>query len=146
MAHLWLTDDANGWGILPLLLDAYLLNNRPPAPVGASAADLKALARADGRGRPSPAVMVRSGANHSSWILLTADARAVRVNGLPVSAGIRALADRDAIAVHGRPPMFFSTEALAQVTPFPGSAQPLFCPRCKQRLEKRFVRRAMSAL
>ena len=139
MAHLWLTDDSDGWAILPLLRDAYLLHARPPTPIGACEADLDALATRDGRGPRVPAVLVRSGANHSSWILLTAGARSARVNGLPVSAGIRALADRDEIAINGRPPMFFSTETLAHVAPFAGSAQPLFCPRCKQQLENGVV-------
>ena len=136
MAHLWLADDSDGWAILPLLLDAYLLHAHPPTPAGASiSADLEALGKGTGSAQRSPAVIVHSGAHHSSWILLTADARTVRVNGLPVSAGIRALGDRDEIAIPGRPAMFLSTETLAQVTPFENAPQPLFCPRCKQRLE-----------
>ncbi len=68
------------------------------------------------------------------WALLAGRQASVRVNGLPLALGILALNDRDEI-VAGVHRMFFSTEELARVMPFPGLAQPAFCPRCKQRIE-----------
>jgi hypothetical protein len=68
------------------------------------------------------------------WTLLAGRGAGVRVNGRPLALGVRALADKDEILAGGRR-LFFSTEELAQAVPFPGLAQPAFCPRCKQRLE-----------
>jgi Zn finger protein HypA/HybF involved in hydrogenase expression len=59
----------------------------------------------------------------------------VSINGLPLTVGIRALADRDEIRA-GERAFYFSTESLAQVEDFPGSDNALFCPRCKQEIEK----------
>src|SRR5262249_56462223 len=53
----------------------------------------------------------------------------VRVNGEPLAAGIRVLRERDEFCV-GTARHFFSTEALAAVTPAPESATPPRCPRC----------------
>jgi len=56
----------------------------------------------------------------------------VAVNGVPLQARIRVLADRDEIRVAGLGRVFFSTEQLACVAPFTGADTPTFCPRCKQ--------------
>lgn len=68
------------------------------------------------------------------WTLLAGRGAGVRVNGLPLALGIRALVDKDEILAGGQR-LFFSTEELARVVPFPGLAQPAFCPRCKQKIE-----------
>jgi len=60
------------------------------------------------------------------WLLL-ADARA-RVNGEPVVAGVRLLRDRDEIRLAGGEVVWFSSEELARIEPFPGN-EPLPCAR-----------------
>ena len=55
---------------------------------------------------------------------------AVRVNGAPLDVGIRVLRDRDELRVDGCR-VYFSTESLAELVPFPGADRPVFCARCK---------------
>jgi hypothetical protein len=52
-----------------------------------------------------------------------------------VENGLAVVRDRDEFFVAGGGSRFFSTETLARVEAFPGSAHPLFCPRCKQLVE-----------
>lgn len=66
-----------------------------------------------------------------AWVLF--GAAAVRVNGVPLVAGIAVLTDRDEIVAGGRR-VFFSAEADATVAPFAGPA-PLRCPRCTRDVE-----------
>jgi hypothetical protein len=68
------------------------------------------------------------------WTLLSGRSVGVRVNGQLLALGIRALEDKDEILAGGHR-MFFSAEEFARVVPFPGLAQPAFCPRCKQKIE-----------
>jgi hypothetical protein len=70
--------------------------------------------------------------NGAAWMLFAASSARVLVNGLPVSIGIVVLADRDEIRVPSEPPLYFSTETLAEVGPFPESCPRGFCPRCRQ--------------
>jgi hypothetical protein len=70
-----------------------------------------------------------------SWVLLARPLTAVRVNGSPVAAGIRALRDRDEIVAAGVR-AFFSTERLVQVEAFPGGTSATFCARCRQKIEQ----------
>ena len=72
--------------------------------------------------------------NCPRWTLLAGRSAGVRVNGSPLALGIRALVDKDEIWAGGHR-IFFSAEELAGVVPFPGLAQPAFCPRCKQKIE-----------
>ena len=69
------------------------------------------------------------------WSLLCAPHSTARVNGTPVYAGIRVLADRDAITLDDGNTVFFSCERLAQVVPFPGEDDGTRCIRCKLVLE-----------
>jgi hypothetical protein len=61
---------------------------------------------------------------------VTGEESAVDIGGRPLTTGVAVLADRDEIRVEGVGRMFFSTEVLASVEPFPGSERTLFCPRC----------------
>jgi Prokaryotic RING finger family 1 len=63
-------------------------------------------------------------------LILTRPAAGALLNGLPLDAGIRVLADRDAIRLPGEGPRYFSTETLAKVETFPSQA-PVICARCK---------------
>ena len=130
MAHLWVIDEGL-WSVLPLLADIYDLDAGRPA----------SLPEVD---RPSPPaiadtpaeyhrriLLMRTRALTDGWALVADAAAGARVNGQAVSSGIRLVADRDAIRVNGRPSMFFSTETLAHIAPFPGAEQPVCCPRCR---------------
>ena len=64
------------------------------------------------------------------WAALMADNSAVRHNGAPVAAGLRMLEHRDALALRGAAPVFFSTEEPARVEAFVADA-PVSCPRCR---------------
>ena len=119
MAHLWLADGPQ-WSATPLEGDAFLLGTRGPEPLAA--------------GSGSPALLRSGAVGDDSWLVLTADID-LRVNGTPALLGISALSDRDEIRVPGRAPVFFSTERLACVVPYPGGDGLARCPRCKQPME-----------
>jgi len=83
-----------------------------------------------------------SGANGVDWVLVSGANARVRVNGIQLSLGICVLNDRDEIRMEDSGKMFFSTERLARVEPFPGRAEQssgneekVCCPRCQQALE-----------
>jgi hypothetical protein len=67
-----------------------------------------------------------------TWLVMSAEPARVAINGNPLHAGLRALADRDEIRIHGLGRWFFSSEQLARVAPLPAADSPIFCPRCKQ--------------
>ena len=58
----------------------------------------------------------------------------VRVNGIAVAGGLRVLADRDEVVVHGER-RYFSTEQLAEAVPCPARNAALECARCRQAIE-----------
>ena len=125
MPHLWTEDRSmvSGepeWVVLPLMGEATV-------PLGDTSAGAGVAA----------ALLLRSRTDQGeTWLAMSAtpagSALGVAVNGLPLQAGIRVLADRDEIRVLGLGRVFFSTEQLACVAPFPGTDTPTFCPRCKQ--------------
>ena len=122
MAHLWVQDDTDGWVVFPLASPFLALPDALPA------AGLRTRER-----QPSPdATLLRSvGPSGARWVLL-APSRGVLLNGVPLLTGIRVLLDRDEIQFGAAGSVYFSSEALATVEGFPGSEQPLFCPRCKE--------------
>ena len=125
--HFWSLTTSGEWGIHPLAGESCLAASTGPdasfsPPAGGPALAEIRIVPPDAAGR-SPA-----------WVLLAGLEASLRVNGLPLVLGIHALRNRDEICVAGQR-HFFSTEELAHVTPFPGLAQPAFCPRCKQKVE-----------
>ena len=62
------------------------------------------------------------------WVVLGAPS--VRVNGVALDSGIAVLRNRDELWAGGVH-MFFSSERLATVVPFPASDRPVLCARCK---------------
>jgi hypothetical protein len=122
MAHLW-GEDADGWYVrmleaAPLALTAE--SNRPARE--APPAKPVQLIRAD-----------VGGTRH--WALVTPRDSGIRVNGCAVPAGLCVLADRDEICTGGGRRYFFSTESPAKVEPFPAPEKPVFCGRCRQKIE-----------
>ena len=65
-------------------------------------------------------------------VFLIGPPASVLLNGEPLHLGIQALADRDVIQLPGQPPLFFSTEWLPRVEPYPAELAPVRCPRCAQ--------------
>lgn len=110
MAHLWRRNELGGWTPTPLVGDRLGL--------GSSSA-LRRLADVNG----------------AAWMLFVATAARVRVNGSTVAVGAVVVSDRDEIRLPSGTPLYFSTETLAVVAPFPESGPRGFCPRCKQPIE-----------
>jgi hypothetical protein len=125
MAHLWLIGTDASWAPVALDGDAFAL--------GASGLLRVADRTVASRDAPSTVMLRRASADaHATWLMFVpADVRAL-VNGAPIPLGIVALADRDEIHVRPGSPMFFSTETLAAIVPYPGDGPRGFCPRCKQ--------------
>jgi hypothetical protein len=128
MAHLWITNEEDQWAALQLESDAYALKGNLPKAIGQPVGDGPVL---------SEVLLLHSrGAANGAWVLIASNEAGVSVNGMPLSVGIRALEDHDEIRVQDEGTIYFSTERLARVEEFPGSDQALFCPRCKQEIEK----------
>lgn len=70
------------------------------------------------------------------WTILTPPTETVLVNGAPVLTGVKLLRDRDEIYLPGNSPIFFSTESIPVVEPFPGMDRKIICPRCRQEIKK----------
>lgn len=67
----------------------------------------------------------------TTWVLLTPPDCAVQVNEWPLTTGIRALRDRDAIRLPDGETVYFSTEALPRIEAFSIDAE-MHCVRCKR--------------
>jgi hypothetical protein len=126
MAQLWTQDQsAGGWVLMPLTEGAFVLSDghhpgaRRNADAGAGAA-----------------LLLRSrGPEGDVWLVMSASPNGVRLNGGSLHTGIRALRDHDELLVDGLGRVFFSTEQLARIEPFPGAQRAAFCPRCKQEID-----------
>jgi len=71
-----------------------------------------------------------------SWFVLATCAARLWVNGHQAPLGVRVLVDRDEIRLENGPRLYFSTERLAQVVPFPGADHEICCPRCGRLIVK----------
>src|ERR1039457_4297517 len=102
MPHVWLTTNAAGeWGIQPLAGECGL--------AGSAEQVLHITPPASGPGLDDVRLLPPDAAGVSpSWTLLGGPGIALRVNGLPLVLGIRALRDRDEISLAGQS-CFFST-------------------------------------
>ena len=98
--------------------------------------DLAASPPSDAGGLPAAILARAANGGADSWAVLASPTIEVRVNGYPVSGGLRAIADRDEIRVNGSGVVFFSTETLARVEEFSGAERPVFCGRCRQQVNK----------
>ena len=125
MSHLWIKDPGGAWGIHPLEDDLFQLAAR-----AATAITPEQLGAVNG------ALLMRSESEHGleRWMLLCAPHERVRINGMLVTVGIRALADGDAISLvtdRERQTLFLSLERSAEIVPFPGNDDGTCCIRCK---------------
>ena len=127
MAHIWILDTAQSWKALQLGPEAAWISSRPPH-------DLRDAADGDPEGGVD--LIPRDDAGREQWLLLADWQPGVWVNGLPLSAGMRVLADRDEIRLAAGSSVFFSTERLALIEPYPGGDSSAACPRCRLPIEK----------
>jgi hypothetical protein len=125
MAHLWIRDDTGEWVALILEASLFQLNGAMPKRLG-MAADVD---------RTKALLMSTTEGSVHRWVLVAGQKATLRVNGLLPSSGIRVLSDRDQIQLNGNT-LFFSTESLATVVPFPGTGRMLICPRCQEEILK----------
>ncbi len=128
MAHLWMYREEQ-WQAEQLGESVFELTRMASGLEGPLATDSK-------RHASKAALMVRTGAGGTqAWVLIASDDAGVRVNSEAPVAGLRVLADRDRIRTPDGRRLFFSTEALAQVEPFPGAERAVYCGRCRQQIE-----------
>lgn len=126
VAHLWIKDSTGEWVAMTLNGDAMRLTKDDvyPASIGH---DEKTV---------QDSVFIKSWqhAGEKIWLVMAGKRTPVWVNARLLQAGIRVLQDRDEVRIHQKRSVFFSTEELARVVPFPAGTSPVFCPRCKQPL------------
>ncbi len=129
MPHLWFSEQTN-WNILSLDKGRkFVLTGDPSHPVGK-----------EDQGDKGVAVVItqeNTEGKKGTWVLVAPANKPVRVNGESLARlMVRVLQDRDEIRIAGHGSLFFSTECLATIEPFPGADRPVFCPRCKQEVTK----------
>jgi len=105
------------WSPVPLGDEDVALPLDPDPPVGGSGPAAAVITRPVPGGGPARTLMAAPGG-------------LVWVNGEPLILGIRVLCDRDTIRIGARECVFYSTESLPQIVPFP-EARPVPCARCK---------------
>lgn len=127
MGHTWEKDDVGGWVDHPLEAEMVALGQEGPIPLQVD----------EQLGCVSGPVLMRSldSSNEERWLILCVPGSRARVNETPIPVGARLLKDRDAITFSGRHTVFFSSERLAQVEPYPGTTDDTCCIRCKLPLD-----------
>ena len=127
MPQLWVLqeDQEPAYAVVPLDggADVYYLSGDLRDPV--------ALGARDGSGWPAYVIRHSGAGGRDRWLLYASGQAPVSINGMNLDLGMRRLGDKDQIRV-GASAMFFSTEELPRVVPFPGIGKPCICPRCKQ--------------
>ncbi len=84
--------------------------------------------------------LIRSGSAASPmWALVTAPGARIQVNGRMPVGGLRVVNDRDAIRTADGARYYFLTESLPVIEPFPAADRPVFCGRCRLRLDSGFL-------
>ncbi len=121
MAYLWHSSKDDNWVPTELKCSMVLVDDTATM-----------LAPMEADGHPGEVLLYSHRLNSvaSSWVLLAPPDSLVYVNHFSLASGIRILADRDAIRISARQPIYFSTARLAGIEAFPYSEQ-AFCPRCK---------------
>jgi len=122
MAHIWVFDESK-WAVLPL--NSTLFSLRQQRSVAPQSRESTAW--------EEEVLLIPTGHRAGeTWVLLAGPKAGASINGVRLSLGIRSLRDRDEIRIGGERLFYFSTERLAVMEPFPGSAPNAFCPRCRQ--------------
>ncbi len=127
MSHLWVKDADRDWKELPI--DSALVQVAPSGLVPLVVPELL-------NGVCDPVLLrTEDSCGSERWALLVSSCSRVRVNGETLLTSVHILRDRDAIALDDGSKVFFSTERIAQIEPFPGDDRGTCCIRCKLPLE-----------
>src|SRR5438552_1751293 len=125
MAAIWtpkIKDNRRCWAALPLAGSAYRFTDAEPfvrrAETPAARAESEVLVRVINE-------------TQENWFLAVPRAARLWVNGRRPLLGAHALEERDEIRLANGLRLFFSTERLPQVVPFPGAAHEIICARCR---------------
>jgi hypothetical protein len=125
MAHFWipkLNQDGQCWAALPLGGPSYRFMETEPFVRRVDAAPAGCASE----------ILVRiSHEAAERWFLVVAPGTRLWVNGQDAWLGARVLADRDEIRFANGRRLYFSSECLPQVLPFPGAAREVPCARCR---------------
>jgi hypothetical protein len=126
--------DRSGWAVAMLAENIYSLRGSAhetlrPGRMGPEARTDEHRTRS---GANAPLLMKSCDAEGvERWIVIDAPGSRLRVNGIPLVTGVRALHHRDELRMAGVPGRaWFSLECQSDVAPFDGP-QGTFCPRCK---------------
>jgi hypothetical protein len=129
MSQLWIetADVAGGWRVAALQGPAFALH----------AGDAVAAPIAEDRPDAFEIALLCADAAADRWfVVVRGPNHALRINGVPVSNGLRAIRDRDMLQLHAGTRLFFTTERPAEVVPFPGIENgQAYCARCRQPIE-----------
>ena len=138
MPHLWIQDEDADWAVQPLNGEAVALGPGGARTARRSSPTALPASSAKGAGDTTALLMPASTRDGAVWVMVTPPGVEARVNGIPLTSGLRVLADRDEIRVATGVAVFFSMEQLAAVVPFPGvgEGRSARCPRCQQDIEK----------
>ncbi len=128
MAYIWFRDDDRQWLVVPLTEQSLDIEGSPPKLV-------KATHSKTAKARSVIVVPTNGEGRDVSWSVLWGRSKKIKVNGLRMATGIRALMHGDEIKVGDNRPIYFSAESLARIETFEGSEEPMVCPRCKQTIE-----------
>ena len=131
MAHIWLyldNENYKGWAVAPLHdhIGEFILSQENETPV---------KAKKQGESLHRPQIIRTEIDDHDAWILLAPPESDVKINGMRLQAGIKALHHRDEVMVSGMGRLYFSTEKLTNIEPFPGGER-MLCGRCKQEIKE----------
>ena len=83
---------------------------------------------------PEVHFMNSGSSDEECWVILAGRESDIKINGLPLFAGLSILHDRDEIRWSPDGFAFFSSEELAAVVDWPHSDRKIVCPRCKQEI------------
>jgi hypothetical protein len=129
VAHLWVQKNGGEWAVARLGDEAVVFTAEGPqrihggegsGPNGSGASLLRAI------------LIQHQASTEDTWALVAAPDGRTFVNGRALTLGLCVLRDKDEIRVDGGAAGFFSTERLAVMELFAGSASPTVCPRCRR--------------
>ncbi len=127
MGHVWIVNEKGVLAACPLDAGISQLTSNGPS----------ALAVCKGLDDIAVPLLVRKQEfqGEERWLLLSKSPGRTRVNGMPVFNGVRMLNDRDLISLGDGHRVFYSSERIAQIEPYPGEDDSTCCVRCKLPLQ-----------
>ena len=129
MSTLWERDEHSVWTPRRLEGEAVELGESRPREENASS-----TARS-GRIGKVLLLPLKNGCNSRDWLLLWKTDTRININGIPLSSGIRCLAEKDEITIDSSHTVYFTREEPAQAKKFPGSDRKITCAFCHRPIE-----------